>query len=86
MENNKGKILKSFLSANKCYFISYQYFLKVSFGIVIITSDCFFLGYCTNLDVFMSKLNDEKDFKPFGEKIHEYSRNDLDYEIYQVNR
>jgi len=42
-------------------------------------------GYCTNLDVFMSKLGDEKEFKPFGEKIHEYSRNDLDYEIYQGN-
>jgi len=40
-------------------------------------------GYCTNLDEFMRKLPAENDFKPMGEKIHEYPAKDgSQYEIY----
>lgn len=41
--------------------------------------------YCTNLDEFTKRLQDEDSFTPMGTKIHEYSRNNRTFEIYQAN-
>lgn len=46
------------------------------------------IDYTTNYDQFIEKVKeDEKSFRPYGEKVHEYSLNDGKdhFEIYKVN-
>lgn len=42
-------------------------------------------GYISNLDEFIKKLPEQEDFVPPGEKIHSYSLNNSDYEVYHGN-
>ena len=39
----------------------------------------------SNLDDFIAKLPAESSYRPTGEMIHSYKRNDVDYEIYFVS-
>jgi histone acetyltransferase 1 len=41
-------------------------------------------GFSTNIDHFVAKVEKDDSFKPFGEKVHEYSRGDQKYEVYKV--
>lgn len=52
----------------------------------LLTTGC----YYTNIDEFLSKLDKEKDFRPFGEKIHswdiEHDKKKRTFEIYECNK
>jgi len=39
-------------------------------------------GHLANLDEFIKKLPEQESFVPPGEKIHSYTHNDIEYEIY----
>lgn len=56
---------------------------EVGMGLTMWSTD-----YTTNYDQFIEKVKeDEKTFRPYGEKVHEYSLNDGKdhFEIYKVN-
>ncbi|XP_057293831.1 histone acetyltransferase type B catalytic subunit-like [Hydractinia symbiolongicarpus] len=42
-------------------------------------------GFYSNRDEFIAKLPEENTFVPMGNKIHSYTRNDVEYEIYQAD-
>ena len=43
-----------------------------------------FIGYCTNLDEYLRRLSKPATFRPHGELLHVYQRQDNTYEIYKV--
>jgi len=47
-------------------------------------SSLFGIGCLTNLDEFIAKLPGEGKFRPMGDLLHSYKKNDVEYEIYKV--
>lgn len=41
-------------------------------------------GFTTNQDDFLAKLPDECKFHPYGELLHQYRKDDAQYEVYKV--
>lgn len=42
------------------------------------------IGFTTNQDEFLAKLPEEYKFHPYGELLHVYRKDDVQYEIYKV--
>lgn len=42
-------------------------------------------GCLTNLDEFIARLPDEGKFRPMGDLLHSYKKNDVEYEIYKAD-
>ena len=47
-------------------------------------SSLFGTGCLTNLDEFIARLPSEGTFRPMGDLLHSYKKNDVEYEIYKV--
>lgn len=41
-------------------------------------------GFTTSPDEFLAKLPDEYKFRPYGELLHVYRKDDMEYEVYKV--
>ena len=43
------------------------------------------LDFITNIDKFVAAVEEDAAFKPFGEKLSQYRREEEVYEVYKVN-
>ena len=43
------------------------------------------LDFITNIDKFVAAVEEDTAFKPFGEKLSQYRREEEVYEVYKVN-
>ena len=43
------------------------------------------LDFITNIDKFVAAVEEDAAFKPFGEKLAQYKREEEVYEVYKVN-